>query len=211
MARKSRKIQEINGGPMADIAFLLLIFFLVTTTIDTDSGITRRLPPMPEGEIQDVRVQERNVLTVLVNRNDDLLVNGKRMDIRNLRAEAKKFIENKYNNDKLPQKTKLSKKKADAIASNEEKKAEKIQKAIDMLGDIQISKAIISLQNDRATSYKQYIYVQNELTAAYNELMDELALRKFKSKFKDCTEDQQEAIQTVIPMAISEAEPVEIQ
>ena len=94
-----REIQEINAGSMADIAFLLLIFFLVTTTMDTDSGIVRKLPPMPETEIQDdIQIKERNIFVVLVNRDNKLLVEGELMDIKNLREAAKEFIVNPNNN-----------------------------------------------------------------------------------------------------------------
>ena len=103
MAR--REIQEINAGSMADIAFLLLIFFLVSTTMDTDSGILTKLPPMPE-EKQDeqVDVKERNIFVVLVNRNDQLLVEGELMNIRDLRVAAKEFIVNPNNDPDLPAK-----------------------------------------------------------------------------------------------------------
>ncbi|GAA5221073.1 ExbD/TolR family protein [Membranihabitans marinus] len=93
MARK-RESPEVNAGSMADIAFLLLIFFLVTTTIDADKGITVKLPPWSETPPETQRLNERNVFSVLVNATDDLLVRGEPADINQLRERAKEFIMN---------------------------------------------------------------------------------------------------------------------
>lgn len=185
----ARKVQEVNAGSMADIAFLLLIFFLVTTTMDTDSGIVRKLPPMPEPntEQEDIQIKERNIFVVLVNRNNQLLVEGEHIDIRNLRKVAKDFIENPANNPNLPAKE---------------------PKDFKYLGTMEVtSKHVISLQNDRGTSYKTYIAVQNELAAAYTELRDELALRKWGKRFEDLDDDYKKVVEDVYPMKISEAEP----
>ena len=187
-----RELQEINAGSMADIAFLLLIFFLVTTTMDTDSGMLRKLPPPVENpqELEDIKVKDRNVFVVLVNRNDQLMVEGKPMALRNLRAAAKEFIENPNNDENLP-----------AIDYEE----------IPYFGVQPVTKKhVISLQNDRGTSYKMYIAVQNELAAAYNELRDEKAMLKWGKKFDDLSEDQQSAIEEIYPQKISEAEPKDI-
>lgn len=184
-----REIQEINAGSMADIAFLLLIFFLVTTTMDTDSGILRKLPPMPEDEqqIDEIQIRERNIFVVLVNRDNQLLVEGEQMNINDLRDAAKEFIVNPADDSDLPAKELVE---------------------FELIGPMMVtSKHVISLRNDRGTSYKTYIAVQNELMAAYNELKDELALRKFGKKFDDLKEDQQKAIEEVYPLRISEAEP----
>ena len=104
MAR--RALQEINAGSMADIAFLLLIFFLVSTTMDTDKGIIRILPPIPDEETkqEEVKVKERNIFVVLVNRNNQLLVEGEPLDIKDLRKKAKEFIVNPYDDPDLPAK-----------------------------------------------------------------------------------------------------------
>lgn len=186
----ARKVPEINAGSMADIAFLLLIFFLVTTTMDVDSGIVRRLPPMPEKDADIPEVKERNIFNVLVNKNDRLFINKGWGDIRTLRADTKEFLANPQNLETLP-----------------EKKVE----TIPFLGDYPVSKGIISLKNDRGTSYDMYIQVQNELTAAVNELRDELSRQKFGKPFSEL-EDQDlvNAIQKAIPMSISEAEPEDI-
>ena len=96
MASSRRGLPEINAGSMADIAFLLLIFFLVTTTMDVDTGIARKLPPMPEKELQedDSQIHAKNIYVVLINTNNQLLVEGELMDISQLRDGAKEFIDN---------------------------------------------------------------------------------------------------------------------
>lgn len=186
----SKKTPQINAGSMADISFLLLIFFLVTTTMDTDSGISRRLPPPPDPTAAPPDVKERNVFNVLVNKNDRLMVDGRVGDIRTLKLETKEFLSNPNNDPNLP---------------------EKREEIIPGIGPFQISKGIISLKNDRGTSYDMYIQVQNELTAAVNELRDELSKQKFGKKFSELTDNKSiEAIQKAIPVSISEAEPEDI-
>lgn len=186
----AKKIPEINSGSMADISFLLLTFFLLTSSIDTDMGITRRLPPPPDPTQKPPEIKKRNIFTVLVNANDQLLVNGEPGDIRTLKDKAKEFLANPYNSESLPEKT---------------------VKYIDLIGNVEVSKGVISLQNDRGTSYNMYIQVQNELTAAVNELRDKLSKEKFGKKFDDLKDEQKrEAIQKAIPVSISEAEPKDV-
>jgi biopolymer transport protein ExbD len=188
MAR--RQTPEINAGSMADIAFLLLIFFLVTTTMDVDTGIGRKLPPPLRGDEEPPDINERNIFTVLVNSRDRLLVEKKPGDIATLRAQAKEFLKNPQGKENLSEST---------------------LKEIPSLGNVMVSKGVISLKNDRGTSYKMYIAVQNELTAAIDELRDELAMEKFGRKYSELiNEDQNDAIQKAIPIAISEAEPEDI-
>lgn len=188
----AKKKPEINTASMADISFLLLTFFLLTSSIDTDLGINRLLPPPPDPTIQidPIKQKKRNMFVVLINTYDQLLVRGRPGDIRTLRKEAKDFIYNPFNSPDLP---------------------EKEMKDIPNLGQYPVSKGIISLQNDRGTSYGMYIMVQNELTAAFNELRDELSMEKFGAKYEDLTNiDQKEAIRKAIPMKLSEAEPKDI-
>lgn len=175
---------------MADISFLLLIFFLVTTSMATDKGLSRTLPPPATNEekTKDVDVNKRNIMMILVNSNDRLMVNGEMMDVSKLKEKAKKFIANPTNDENLPAK-------------------EAVQ--IPILGTQMItSKHVISLQNDRGTSYQAYIAVQNELVAAYSELRDELSVQKFSGrKFEELTADEQDAVKQYYPQKISEAEP----
>ncbi|RXQ89820.1 biopolymer transporter ExbD [Ancylomarina salipaludis] len=184
----ARKTPEINSSSMADIAFLLLIFFLVTTTMDVDTGIYKKLPPIPENETQepDVKVKKRNVLSILVNRNNELLVNGEVLSISQLRDKTKEFFLNPANKENLP---------------------EKSLKTVPYFGDVMVSKGLISLQNDRGTQYATYIRVQDELAAASRELKDEKAMQKWGKKYDELTEDQQDAVRKYIPVQISEAEP----
>jgi len=188
--RKAPEMPELNTGSSADIAFLLLIFFLVTTTFDTDKGIIRMLPPIVEKqEKAESKVKERNVFVVLVNAKDQLLVEGELMDIRQLREKTKEFLLNPEDLPNLP---------------------EKEEKDIPYFGKVRVSKGVISLQNDRGTSYGKYLEVQNELTAAGNEIKDQIAMQKFNKHFDDLPEDQKDAIKQYVPVMISEAEPKNI-
>ncbi len=184
----ARNVPEIPTASMADIAFMLLIFFLVATTMDVDSGLSRTLPPMPdETQQDDQQIRERNIFTVRVDRLDRLLVEGQIEDLRNLRDRAKMFIANPNDDPTMP---------------------EKEHQTIDYFGEVYIPRmAVVSLQNDRGTSYGMYIQVQNELTAAYNELRNEISRQQFGLLFDQLNPDQQAAVREYYPMRISEAEP----
>ncbi|OQY05937.1 MAG: biopolymer transporter ExbD [Bacteroidetes bacterium 4572_117] len=184
----ARPVQEINAGSMADIAFLLLIFFLVTTTMDVDSGITRKLSAIPpEDQPKPPDVKERNVYIVLINQHNQLAVEGELMSINKLCDGVKEFIKNPHDNKNL----------------SEKKEPEEIQ----FLGMVARSKGVVSLQNDKGTSYHKYIEVQNELVRAFNELRNELSMKTFGMAFKDLANDKQASIKKAYPMTISEAEP----
>ncbi len=186
---KKRKTSEINSSSMADIAFLLLIFFLVTTSMSTSTGLSRRLPPpLPKDQvIPPVDVNKRNIFVVKVNSQNQLMVQGELMELRDLRERAKDFIKNENDEPNLPVRT---------------------EENIPLLGLMSVTKDhVISLQNDVDTQYQAYINVQNELVAAYNELRNELSKEKFGARYDDLNEDQQKAIQSVYPQKISEAEP----
>jgi biopolymer transport protein ExbD len=198
MANK-RKLPEINASQMADISFLLLIFWLCSTTMSTDQGLSRRLPPPlpPNMEKQDVEVNERNIFVVLINSQNQLLVQGEPMDVKELRAEAKAFILNTEND---PHKPVLVETTADVLDKNGN--VERTLKAYTT------KQHVVSLQNDRGTLYEKYIEVQNELVAAYSEVRDEYSRREFGGlTFNELTPEQQEAVQTLFPQKISEAEP----
>ena len=147
-----RAAPEVNAGSMADIAFLLLIFFLVTTTIPKDSGISRKLPPMEPPNEEDVIIKQKNIFTVLLNGKDQLLVEDELMELKDLRKAAIEFLDNGGGTD---------------AAGN---KCDYCNGARDPKSSDHPDKAIISLKNERETSYKAYISVQNELVAAYNDL-----------------------------------------
>lgn len=208
MSKNKREIQEINAGSMADIAFLLLIFFLVATTMDVDTGITRLLPPMPEKDQkeEEVKVKERNVLVVLINKDDQLMVEGQIMDISRLKDVTVEFFSNPNDDIHLPEKELeiiefppgLSSRWADGIAQ------------------IPVSKGVVSLQNDRSTTYGRYLQVQNELVAAVNELRNEFSVQNFGRKYDELNplnftdEKIINGINKVYKMNISEAEPKNI-
>jgi len=177
MARKStrdRMDNEINAGSMADIAFLLLIFFLVTTTMAEDKGILVKLPPWSDQEPDITRLKERNVFSVLVNASNQLLVRGEQTEIGNLRERTKEFISNPSRRDDLSENPK---------------------------------KAIISLKNDRGTSYETYLSVYNELQAAYAELREDEAFKRYGKGYVNCSTTERRAIRNDIPLILSEAEP----
>ncbi len=185
----ARKTPEIPATSLADIAFMLLIFFLVTTTMDVDSGLERRLPQWVDPETlkdEDQMIKERNVFVVLVNRDNQLLVENEYARIENLREMTKEFMANPRNEDHLP---------------------EKEEKQIPFFGDVMVTKGVISLRNDMDTQYGTYIAVQNELVAAINELRDELAKIQFGKAFNDLDKEQQDAVREIYPSRISEAEP----
>ncbi|QFZ54358.1 biopolymer transporter ExbD [Oceanihabitans sp. IOP_32] len=148
-----RAAPEVNAGSMADIAFLLLIFFLVTTTIEKDSGINRKLPPMDDSEVEPPIIKKKNIFTVLINKNDQLLVEDEPMEIKDLRRAAVEFLDNGGDGT-----------------------CDFCQGAKDPSSSDNPDKAIISLKNDRETTYAAYIAVQNELVAAYNVLRNRRAL-----------------------------------
>lgn len=187
-----RKVQEINASSMADIAFLLLIFFLVTTTMAVDKGLSRQLPPPlpPNAEKPQVEVKQRNIFVVLVNSQNELLVQGEPMDVRDLKAKAKEFILNEGASESLPEIVPIE---VDFGNGPEQVMSTKNH--------------VISLQNDRGTLYQKYIEVQNELVAAYNEIRNDYARNKFNMPYDELSEEQQEGIQKIYPQKISEAEP----
>ncbi|WP_294476720.1 biopolymer transporter ExbD [uncultured Bacteroides sp.] len=189
MARGKRKVPDINSSSTADIAFLLLIFFLITTSMDTDRGLARLLPPPPDDQEQQNtdKIKNRNILTVYLNKDDALMCGDEYISIDQLRDKAKEFIAN---------------------ASNAEDKPEKTQKNVEFFGSYLVNdKHVVSLQNDRGSSYQAYISVQNELVAAYNELRDELADEKWHMPYAELNDNQQKAIREIFPQRISEAEP----
>ena len=182
MAR--RNFQAI--GSTADIAFLLLCYFLMTTTMGDQSGLQRRLPPIPDAQqAQDQKVNRRNIIIVRINSADKLFAGSEPMDILYLKDKIKEFLTNPTNDPNLPEK---EPKEIEGKTYN-------------------VSKGVISLQNDRGTSYQAYIAVQNELVKAVNELRDDFAYREFGKKFSRLSEEQQDIVKKAVPQNISEAEP----
>lgn len=183
----ARKAPGINTGSMADISFLLLTFFLLTSSINTEQGIPRRLPPHATEEIKE-QINERNVLNVVVNFKNEISVNSQIVFINQLKDKAKDFIENPYNDPNL---------------------SAKETKSIDFIGDYPVSQGVISLKNDQSTSYDVYIQVQNELEKAVNELRDKVSLQFFGKKYELLDTALQSAVKKAVPMQISEAKPMD--
>lgn len=189
MGRSKRKVPAMNTSSTADMAFLLLIFFLITTTMNVDSGIQRILPPMADEEDQDpgVDINKRNVLLVFVSAANEIMVGGQRMDVTQIKDRVKEFVQNPYKDPNM----------SDVELTE-----------IDIIGEFPVSMGVVSLQNDRGTNYNTYIQVQNELTRAFNEIRDEVSTRYFNLKFSELTdENQRSAITKAVPQKISEAEP----
>lgn len=203
MAR--RENSEINAGSMADIAFLLLIFFLVTTTMDVDSGISRKLPEKSE-ETPQVIIKEKNVLDIVVNRNNQLLVENEFVQVTDIRQLAIDFLDNGGG---------MSTGTSDKPAAP----CDYCNGARDPASSDHPSKAVISLQSDRGTTYGMYISVQNEIEAAYNELRNRLALKKYGRSYSDMKKDYKNnateslkeklnELKDMYPQIISEPEPI---
>ncbi len=185
----AKKIPEPNNASLADIAFMLLIFFLVTTTMSTDKGIPRVLPPYDENA-EDIIIKERNLFKILINSYNQISVEGEMFpNIDLLKDEVKRFFLNPDDDPDLS-----------------EKKAEKF---IPGLGNWRVSKGIVSLQNDRSTEYQMYIEVQDQIVAAINELRDDLAIEMWGVKFDDLKpkSEKRKAVKAAFPSALSEANP----
>ena len=189
---KNKNIPEINASSHADIAFTVLIFFLVVSTMDIDTGLVRMLPPMADPKVkqEDIKVKERNLLLVFVSGSGSIMAGGKVISLSALKDKAKEFILNPTNDKRLP-----------------ERKDTKIDMPDGSKWVYPVSEGVISLQNTRDTSYQVYIQVQNELTRAFNEVRDEVAMSKFGKIFNDLGEEERKVITKAIPMKISEAEP----
>ncbi len=177
---------------MADIAFLLLIFFLVATTMNVDTGITRMLPPIPPDEqiSEDLKVKERNLLPILVNNQDAIMVMGTPMHISQLTESVKRFVINPTADENLP-----------------EKKETEIAMPDGSTWVYNVSEGVVSLQSTTGASYDTYIQVQNELTRAFNEMRDDASRQKFARAYSDLSKEEQEAVNDAVPLKISEAEP----
>lgn len=187
----ARKTPGLNTQSTADIAFLLLCYFLMTSTMDQQSGLQRRLPPMPDQnqKTEDTKVNKRNILIVKINSSDRLFAGDQLLDVSQLKDKIKELITNPNNDPNLP---------------------EREMKNIEGYGEYPVSKGVISLQNDRGTSYRAYIAVQNELVKAINEVRDDFCKQNYGKAYTFLTEDQQKIVREAIPQNISEAEPKDV-
>lgn len=185
----AKKTPEINATSTADIAFLLLVFFLATTSMNVDSGIFRRLPPYSDNQEAPNKINNRNIFKVMITRNNELGINDNPADISTLKERIIEFIRNDANSASLPQKE---------------------VKNIPLLGNVEVSKGIVSLLCDRGTSFEMYIAVQDKMTEAFIDVRNQRAQQYFNKKYNDLDKEKQDAIRSFVPMLISEAEPKNI-
>ena len=188
---KKRKMPGLNTSSTADISFMLLIFFLVTTSMDTDQGLARSLPKPPEDDQlnNEIKVKERNILNIRINKDNYLLIGDDYATLADVKERAKEFIKNEDNKPNLP-----------------ELKPHKVKE----LGKtfMVTENNVISVQTDRGTDYGVYFAVQDALVSAYNEIRDEFSKQEFGGyKYDQLTADQQKIVRDVYPQKISEAEP----
>ena len=189
MARKKKGMPELNGAGMSDISFLLLCFFLMTSSMDQSMGIHRLLPPIIDQPQPDNQIKGHNVLQVLVDGQDRVSVNQRIIDVKDLRSIARDFILN---------------------PAEDRTKSSKKPENIPGIGEVYVSEAVISLQNVRSTSYDMYLRVQNELTAVYSELRNEESMARFGRKFSELNETQRDIISKIYRQKISESPPKDI-
>ena len=188
--RPSRKVPGLNTTSTADISFMLLIFFLVTSSMDTDKGLPRQLPPpQDEQKEQELMVRERNVLELRLDAGDRLTIGGEQASLSQLEQRVVEFVANAKNDPSLP---------------------EKSTRDVNLFGRTQVSdRHIISIQVDRHTSYDAYFQMQNTIVAAYNNLRNQLAQSRFGHSYAQCSAEERDAVNMVYPQRISEAVPEE--
>lgn len=177
-----RKSENVNAGSMADIAFLLLIFFLVTTTISTDAGIKRELPkPCTSPEDCTKTIAENNILLIKLNSSGEILINENLIDVNQINQEIVKFVDN--NGD----------------ASCTYCKGAKSSEASD-----NPKKAVIAIEHNRQTPYKVFISIQDEITKAIMQLRDAYSLDRFNTLYSELNVSEKILVQKAYPINISE-------
>ena len=188
----SKKTPEINGGSMADISFLMLIFFLMVSTMDPETGLSRRLPPMPpeNAQVEDLKVNRRNMLDVKINSRNGVMAGGQViLSDAQLEEIVIEFLTNPSDRSDLPSKT---------------------IKNINGFGEYPVSDGVISLQNDRQSLYSKYVEIQNVLVRAINKVRNDFAMAHFGDVYEELNAEQQEIVSEAIPNRISEAEPLDV-
>jgi biopolymer transport protein ExbD len=185
MKNSRRNYPEVNAGSMADIAFLLLIFFLVTAAIPNDRGITRKLPPpCPSGtDCSDETISIRNILEIKINAKDELLVNNQIISIMDLKDTTKEFLDN--NGDGSCEY--CSGLKYITLSDNPKE-------------------AVISLNNHPNTSYNFYIGIQDQITKAYYELRRDYAIKVLNKSNKELTKEELRKVKKAYPFILSEVQ-----
>ena len=188
----SKKTPEINGGSMADISFLMLIFFLMVSTMDPETGLARRLPPMPpeNAQLEDLKVNRRNMLDVKINSRNGVMAGGQViLSDAQLEEIIIEFLTNPNDRSDLPSKT---------------------VKNIEGFGEYPVSEGVISLQNDRQSLYSKYIEITDVIVRAINKVRDDFAIAHFGAVYNDLPVDKQDIVREAIPNRLSEAEPLDV-
>jgi biopolymer transport protein ExbD len=183
MSKNRRSLPEINAGSMADIAFLLLIFFLVTTTMDVDTGIERKLPPLPDEENIPAQVDfhKNNILIfdcspnsekILVETGADEAGNGRPFATDELKNEMITFLTNYGKNPDLSESP---------------------------------AKAVLSIRVHKKTQYETYVKIQDQISIAYKELRNNEARKRYSKKYENLNKEQQDIVKKEYPMRVSES------
>jgi biopolymer transport protein ExbD len=186
MFRKVRKTQlpEINAGAMADIAFLLLIFFLLITTMDSNDGINRTLPPkIDKISTSNSDISKRNLFKVVINKQNQIYIYGKICNISEIRKFYRDFFLNLSDIDTLSEKQTM------------------------MIGGIQtvsVSKGIVFLSFSELSDYKTYLRVQSVLSSVQSEIIYDFAQQVYKKEFKLLEKKEQQTLIELLPVKISE-------
>ncbi len=212
MAR--RQLDEINAGSMADIAFLLLIFFLVTTTMDFEQGIAKMLPQKMPIDMPATILLDRNVLTIQANFNDEMMVDEKSFDVAELKEKTIEFMTNPKNDPELPEMEEVTKSLCDEkikmfktnMAENPTNESFKLwesdlkdweakKEAITALAGAGVSSyrvipklSVISVQTDNGTTYEYYMKIQDALKGGINQLRNEWTMKLYNKKYTDLKE-----------------------
>ena len=187
--RRVRRVPGINMASIADISFTLLILFLVVTSMDDDKGLTRMLPPIAQDMTDLAEVTERNVLVIEMMADNSLRIKGENANIKDIKARVMDFVENPDNLPDLPEKHSIN---------------------IDLLGECMVTDGhVIKLEADAKTEYETYFQVQDAIVAAYRQLRENLAQKRFHVSYAECSERQREAIRTYYPQRVSEVYNVE--
>jgi biopolymer transport protein ExbD len=187
--RRRKEVPALNTTSTADISFMLLIFFLVTSSMDTDKGLPRQLPPPDDStEQQEVEVKKRNVLELRLDKEDRLTCNGEPINTTELTARVAEFVMNKSDDAQLP---------------------EKSEREVHLLGRCRVSdRHLITVEADRLTTYNAYFEMQNAVVRGYAKARNELALQHFGHSLAQCSQEERDALAMVYPQRISETMPV---
>ncbi|MBP7497890.1 MAG: biopolymer transporter ExbD [Bacteroidales bacterium] len=200
-----REQPHINAGSMADIAFLLLIFFLVTATMDYSKGIMRRLQPLNDTIKKNIsEVQKRNVLTIFIDNKNNLIIDKRKVKPSEINALIKDFIANPTENKEKSSKIFLSTRKNQELFNKNTEAANEIQRAIDILGNIKTSEGIILLKYDKASNFETYIKVQDIIITAFKELREAMSMQVLNKHIDKLNQEQMLALKTAIPVNIAE-------